>query len=133
MSEHKPSVRTLILVLASFFAVVLPAILVTGVGYMWLIEHAFELDTTTKPESLVDRLVVVVTILPMIALMLLAILISGIPWMFVMSRLLSWADIEHFTRQRGPRLPFLSAWLDRLWLRMIQSRRPVSPLGGSPQ
>lgn len=133
MKDYKPSVWTLILVLASFFVVVLPAIWFTGLGYMWFIEHGLKLDTTTKPEGVVDRLLVLVTVLPMIPLMLLAILISGIPWMFAMSRFLSWADIEHFTKQRGPRLPVLSAWLDRVWLRMIQSRRPVSSLGGPPQ
>lgn len=79
MSNYKPSVRTLILVLASFFAVVLPAIWFTGMGYMWFVEHGLKLDTTTKPEGVVDRLLVLVAVLPMIALMLLAILISGIP------------------------------------------------------
>ena len=133
MSDYKPSARTLIIVLASFFTVVLPAIWLTGMGYMWFIEHGLKIDTTTKPEGVVDRLLVLVSVLPTIPLMVLAILISGIPWMFVMSRILSWAEIQHFTKQKGPRVPFVSAWLDRVWLHMIQSRRPASPPGGPPQ
>jgi hypothetical protein len=133
MSDYKPSVRTLIMVLASFFAVVLPAIWFTGMGYVWFIEHGLKFDTTAKPEGLVDRLLVLVAVLPMIPLMVLAIFISGIPWMFFMSRVLSWAEIQHFTKQKGPRLPFVSAWLDRMWIHMTQSRKPASPPGESPQ
>ena len=133
MSDSKLSVRTLIFVLASFFAVVIPAIALTGIGYMWFIEHGLKLDSTTKPEGIGARLLVFGAVLPMIPLMVLAIFISGIPWMFVMSRVLSWAEIQHFTTQKGRHLPFVSAWLDRMWLRMIQSRRPTSPLGGPPQ
>jgi len=130
MNDYKPSVRTSILVFASFFAVVLPAMWFTAMGYMWFVEHGLKLDTTTKPEGVIDQLLVLAAVLPMIAFMLLAILISGIPWMFVMSRVLSWADIEYFTKRREPRLPFLSAWLDRVWSRMIESRKPASSHGG---
>lgn len=133
MSDYKPSARTTVLVLMSFFAIALPAIWFTGMGYMWLVEHGIKFDTATKPEGFVDRIVVLLAVLPMIPLLVLAIFVSGIPWMFVMSRVLSWPDIQHFTKQKGPRLPFLSALLDRLWLRMIESRRPASPLGGASQ
>ena len=67
------------------------------------------------------------------AVIVAAILISGIPWMFVVSRILSWADIQYYTKQKGRRIPFLSDWLDRLWLRMIESRRPKSPTSGSSE
>lgn len=133
MSDYKPSVRTLILVLGSLYAVVLPAICLTGMGYMWFVQHSLKLDINTQQEGVVDRLLVLGAVLPMIPLMVLAIIISGIVWMFVMSRVLSWADIQHLTKQRGPRFPLVSSWLDRLWLRMIESRRPASPLGGPPQ
>ena len=126
MNDHKPSVRTQIIVFASLFAVALPAILFSGMGYMWVIEHGLKLDTHAKPEGIQDSLLILVTVFPMIPLMGLAILIAGIPWMFVMSRVLSWADIQHFTRQKGPRLSFLSEWLDRLWLHMIQCREPAN-------
>ena len=133
MSDYRPSVRTQIILLATLFAVVLPAIWFAGMGYMSLIEHSLKLDTNAQPEGIVDRLLILVTVLPMIPVMLLAILIAGIPWMFVMSRLLSWADIQYFTTQKGPRFPLLSDWLDRLWLHMIESRRPDSPTSGSSQ
>jgi len=54
-----------------------------------------------------------------------AILLTGIPWMFAMAHLLSWNDIQYFTSKKGPRVPWLSDWLDRVWLRMIESRRPA--------
>jgi hypothetical protein len=133
MSEHKPSVRTQIILLATLFAVVLPAIWFAGMSYMWLIEHGLNLDTNARPEGIVDRLLILVTLLPIIPVFLAAILITGIPWMFVVSRLLSWADIQYFTKQQGPRFLFLSDWLDRLWLHMIESRRPESPTSGSSQ
>jgi hypothetical protein len=132
MNDHKPSPRTLILVLASFFVVVLPAICFTAMGYMWFVEHVLKLDCNTKPESIVDQLLVLAAVFPMILLMPVAIMIAGVPWMFAMSRVLSWSDIEYFTKQKGPRLPLLSDWLDRLWLHMIQSRRLASP-PGEPQ
>jgi len=131
MSEYRPSVMTQITLLGSFFVIVLPAIWFAGMGYMSLIEHVLKLDANSKPDGIVDRFLILVTVLPMIPVMLLAILISGIPWMLVMSRILSWADIEYFTKQKGPRLPFLSDWLDRLWLHMIESRKPDSPTNGS--
>ena len=133
MSDYRPSGRTLVLVLVSMFAVVLPAIWFTGMGYISFSEHSLKLDANTKPEGVVDRLLILAAVLPMIPLMVLAIFLSGIPWMFVMSRVLSWADIQYFTEQKGPRLPFVSAWLDWMWLRMIQHRRPASPPGGPPQ
>jgi hypothetical protein len=100
---------------------------------MWLIEHGFKLDLDAKPDGIVDGLLMLLMVLPIIPVMLLAILISGIPWMFVTSRVLSWADIQFFTKQKGPRFPILSDWLDRLWLRMIESRRPERPTSGSSQ
>jgi hypothetical protein len=133
MTEYKPSVRTQIIMLATFFAVVLPAIWFAGMGYMWFIEHGLKLDTNATPEGVVDHLLMLVTVLPMIPVILVAILISGIAWMFVVSRVLSWADIQYYTKQKGRRYPFLSDWLDRLWLRMIESRRPESPTSGSSQ
>lgn len=119
--------------LASLFVVVLPAIWFAAMGYMWFIEHGLKLNANAKPDGIVDRLLILVAVLPMIPVMLVAILISGIPWMFVMSRVLSWVDIEYFTTKKGPRVPLLSDWLDRLWLRMIESRRPESTTNGSSQ
>ena len=127
MSDYKPSVRTQIILPATFLAVVLPAIWFSGMGYMSLIERSLQLDIKAKPEGIADHFLILATVLPMIPVMLLAILIAGIPWMFAMSRLLSWDDIQYFTSQKGPRFPLLSDWLDRLWLRMIESRRPDSP------
>jgi hypothetical protein len=124
MNDYKPSVRTLIVMLASLFAVVLPAICFAGMGYMWVLEHGLKFDTNTKPEGITDRLLVLVITLPIIPVLIAAVFIAGVLWMFVMSRLLSWADIQHFTKQKGPRFPLLSDWLDRLWLRMIGSRTP---------
>ncbi|HNQ90147.1 MAG TPA: hypothetical protein PKM73_16135 [Verrucomicrobiota bacterium] len=94
-------------------------------------EHGLKIDTAAQPESVVDRLVVLLLVLPMIPLMVLAIYIAGIPWMFIMSRNLPWADIEYFTGNKGPRIPVLSDWSDRLWLRMIASRKPEGPTSGS--
>jgi hypothetical protein len=121
------------MMLASFLAVVLPAIWLATMGYMWVIEHGLKLDTDAKPEDMLDRLLILLVVLPMIPFMAAAVFIAGIPWMFVMSRLLSWTDIQHFTAQKGPRLPLLSTWLDRLWLYMIKSRRPENPAGGASQ
>ncbi len=123
----------MIVVLASYVAIVLPAIGLAGLGYMLFIEHGLKLDTTAKPGGVVDRLLVLGAVLPILPVMILAIIVSSIPWMFVMSRLLSWADIEHLTKQRGLRVPFLSVWLDRLWLRMIKSRSPQIPMEGLSQ
>ena len=133
MTEYKPSVWTQIVLLATFFAVVLPAIWFAGMGYMWLVEHGLKLDTNATPKGVVDQLLILVTMLPMIPVILVAILISGIPWMFVVSRVLSWADIQYFTKQKGRRYPFLSDWLDRLWLHIIESRRPKSPTSASSE
>jgi len=133
MSEYKPSVRTQIILMGSFFVVVLPAIWFAEMGYMWFIEHGLKLDADSRPENVKDCLVILVSVLPMIPVMLAAILVSGIPWMLVMARLLSWDDIQHFSIRKGPRLPLLSDWLDRVWLRMIESRRPASPTSGSNQ
>jgi hypothetical protein len=133
MSEYKPTMRTQIILLASFFVMVLPAIWFAGMGYMWFIEHGLKLDVNARPESVMDHLFILVAVLPMIPVMLVAILLSGIPWMLVMARLLSWDDIQYFTRRKGPRLPVLSDWLDRMWLRMIECRRPDSPTSGSSQ
>ena len=127
MSEYKPSVRTLIIVLGSFFAVVLPAIWFAAMAYMWFIEHGLKLDVNVRPESVMDHLVILMAVLPIIPVMLAAILVSGIPWMLVTARLLSWNDIQHFTKRKGPGLPLLSDGLDRIWLRMIESRRPEGP------
>lgn len=131
MSEYKPSTKIQLTLLASFFVVVLPAIWVAGMGYMWLMEHGLKIDTDGKPEGIVDQLLMLVTVLPIIPVMLLAILITGILWMFVVSRFLSWADLQYYTNRKGPRFPLLSGWLDRLWLRMIESRAPKSPTNGS--
>jgi hypothetical protein len=133
MTEYKPSVRTQIVMLATFFAVVLPAIWFSGMGYMWLIEHWQKLDSDATSEGVLDQLLNLVTVLPVLPVIVAAILISGIPWMFVVSRILSWADIQYYTKQKGRRIPFLSDWLDRLWLRMIESRRPKSPTSGSSE
>lgn len=117
--------------LASFFVIVLPSIWLAAMGYMWLIEHSLKIDPNAKPESLGDRLLVLATVLPIIPVMLLAILITGIPWMLVMSRFLSRADLQYYTNRKGPRIPWLSDRLERLWLHLIESRAPKSPANGS--
>src|SRR5947209_4674468 len=97
MNDYKPSVRTQVMVLASLFVVVLPAIWIAAMGYTWFIQHGLQFDTEAKPEGFWDRLLILVTVLPMIPVMLVAIFVAGIPWMFLMSRLLSWTDIQYFT------------------------------------
>lgn len=131
MAEHKPRLRTQVAVGASFFALVLPAICFAGMGYFWFIEHVLKLDTNAKPEGIADRLLILLTMLPMIPTMLVGILVAGIPWMFAMARLLPLADIEYYSKQKGPRLPLLSGWLDRLWESMTASRRCENPADGS--
>ena len=137
MSEYKPRLRTQLVVFATFFLVVLPAIWFSAMGYIWFIEHGLKLDTNSKPDGLMERLFILMLGLPIIPVMLAAILMAGIPWMFVMTRLLSLTDIEYFTKQNSkqkrPRLPFLSDWIDRLWLRMIESRRRARTTGRSSQ
>jgi hypothetical protein len=110
--------------------VALPAIWFSGMGYMWLIEHGLKFDTQAKPQTIAQHLIILVALLPMIPVMVCAICLAGIPWMFVMARTLSWEDIEYFTKQKGQRLPLLSDWLDWLWLRMVRRRRPDSPTNG---
>lgn len=129
MSEYKPQLRAQVTVLVTFFLVVLPAISLAGIGYMWFLEHGLKFDTNAKPEAILDRLIVLLAVLPIIPVMLTAILLSGIPWMFAMARLLSWDDLQYLTKRKGPRLPFLSDWIDRIWSRMIEPKRPRSPDG----
>lgn len=113
--------------MASFLLLVLPAIWLAARGYMWTIEHGLKIDTHARPDGIMDRLVILAMLLPMIPVMLVAILVAGIPWMLLMARLLPWADIQFFSRQKGPRFPPLSDWLDRLWLRMIEHRGRRTP------
>jgi len=131
MSEYKPGVRTQVTLLGSFFVIVLPAVWFAAMGYMWFIEQYVKVDVNATPESVMDHFLILLAVLPMIPVMLAAIVVSGIPWMFAMSRLLSWDDIQYFTMKKGPRLAVLSDWLDRMWLRMIESRRPGPPDSGS--
>jgi hypothetical protein len=133
MSEYKPRLGTQIAVLASLFAVVLPAICLAAVGYMWLLKHGLNLDVDAHPEGVLANLLMFLAVIPIIPTMLAAILLTGIPWMFVMAHFLSWDDIQYFTSKKGPRLPWLSDWLDRIWLHMIEPRRPESPTRGSSQ
>lgn len=129
--QYKPSDRAQLGLMLSFLPIVLPAIVLTGLGYFWLLEHGLKLDTFTRPEGIKDRLLMVLLILPMIPVLLVAILLSSIPWMFIASRLLSWPDLQFYTNQnqKGPRMPLLSDWLDRLWLQMIEPKRPKTPPG----
>ncbi len=90
---------------------------------MWFLEYGLKLDMNAKPESPKDSLLTLVAVLPVIPIMLASILVAGLPWMFVMSRVLSRADIRYFTKQNGNRVPWLSDWLDRVWERMIESRK----------
>jgi len=125
---YKPPMRIQIGVMVSFFLVILPAIALAALGYMWYIENVLKLDVNAKPEGIVDRLFILVTVLPMIPVMVLGILVSGILWMLIMARLLSWPDIQYYTAKKGPRCPILSDWLDRLWLRMTEFKRPQSQI-----
>jgi len=125
MSEYKPRLRTQIAFLASFLAVALPAIALAAAGYIWLLKHGLKLDMDAHPEGVLSNLLMFVAVIPIIPAMVGAILLTGIPWMFAMAHLLSWNDIQYFTSKKGPRVPWLSDWLDRVWLRMIESRRPA--------
>lgn len=127
--KYQPSTRAQILLLLSFLLMVLPSIWFSSMGYFWLLENALHLDTKTKPEGIMDRLFMLVMILPMIPAILLGILLSSIPWMFAASRLLSWPDLQFYTNQKGPLYPLISDWLDRLWLRMIEPKRPKTSSG----
>ncbi|MEI7729549.1 MAG: hypothetical protein WCO56_08245 [Verrucomicrobiota bacterium] len=130
IGEYKPRLRTQVTVLGTFFLVVLPAIYFAGMGYIWFLEHGLKLDMNARPEGIMDRLVVLMMVLPIIPVMLAAIMATGIPWMFVMARCLSWPDIQYFTSQKGPRFPMLSDWIDRMWSRMTEFKRPKSPTNG---
>lgn len=48
-----------------------------------MIEYVFKFDSEAKPDGIVDGLLMLLVILPIIPVMLLAIWISGVPWMFV--------------------------------------------------
>lgn len=120
--DYKPATSTTILMLLSLFVFVLPAIIGSALGYMWLVEHGFKLNLDAGPETLADSLVILGLLLPMIPVMTGSILLAGIPWMYLMARLLSWRDIEFYTHQKQPRLPVISDWLDAIWNRMIATR-----------
>jgi len=138
MSEYKPTVRIQVMVLGSFMLMVLPSIWVAGMGYMWLVEHGLKLDMDAKPQGIGEQFIMLSTVLPMLPAMLMAILISGILWMFIMSRALSWADLQYFThmndsaKKKRSRFPFVSDWLDRLWQRMIEFKRPKGAANPPP-
>lgn len=102
---------------------VLPAIWISAMGYIRFLEDVLKLDTHPKPEGILDRLFELLLVLPMIPVMLLAIFLAGIPWMFLMSRVLSWADLEFFNKPNKQRLPLFSDWTERLWVWMIKSRK----------
>ena len=108
--------------LGSFVVLVFPGIFLAGLGYIQLLEKGLGLNRDAAPNSFGDQLFFLLIFLPMLPAMLLAILVAGIPWMFIMSRFLSAADIEHFSKQKSASIPWVSNWLDQLWLRMIASR-----------
>ena len=126
MGEYKPRIRTQLVVLATFLVLVLPAIWFSGMGYIWFLETGLKLDLDKKSEGFADGLLMLATVFPIIPVMMVGILAAGIPWMFLMSRYLSWAEIQYYTKQKGPRMPLLAEWLDRLWERMIESRRTTT-------
>lgn len=87
-------------------------------GYIWVLEDGLKLDMEARPETLLEELMILGTVLPIIPVMS----VTGITWMFLMARLLSPADIRYNASLKGPRLPVISGWLDRLWLRMIATK-----------
>jgi len=124
MHDHQPSIRTRIFVLMSFFAVALPAISLVVIGYVWFFKYGLQWDIYAQPQSWLDRLCIFAAVLPLLPLLVLALTLAAIPWMRLLARCLSWADIEYFTKQKGAHIPLLSPWLERLWLRIIAHRRP---------
>ena len=133
MTEYKPSIRTQVVYFATFFALVLPAIVLAGEGYFLFLEHGLKIDMNEKSEGIRDSLFMMLMMLPMVPTIVVGILLAGMPWMFFMSRFLSWADIEYYGKQKGPRFPWLSDWLERIWERMLESKRKASPTSGSDQ
>lgn len=127
MSRYKSPLWRQLVVVASFLAFMLPAIALAGGGYFWFVEQVLGLDTRAKPQGMLAGLLIVLGVLPMVFLMLVAILISSIMWMAVMACLLSWPDLEFYTNQKGPRVAWISDWLEKVWLRLIEPKRP----GGS--
>ena len=129
MTEYKPALRTQLAVVGSLLAFVLPAITLSGAGYIRWLEQGLKLDFDNGPADLAGRLRMLAAVVPIIPVMLAAILAAGIPWMFAMARLLPLQDIQYYNRQnynrkKGSRVPLLSKWLDRVWARMIRSRMP---------
>jgi hypothetical protein len=94
---------------------------------MWLLNNGLNQDNNAHPEGVLANLLMVVAVIAIIPAMLAAILVTGIPWMFAMAHFLSWNDIQYFTSKKGRRVPWLSDWLDRVWLHMIEPRRPERP------
>jgi hypothetical protein len=126
MSLYKPSIAKQIAVVGSLLALALPAIVVAGLSYMYFLEYGLGADMHAKPETLLESAKVTLACFPMTILVLIAILLAGIIWMFIMSRVLSWADIQYYAeqaKQRNARIPWVSDILDRIWEAMLKKRK----------
>ena len=132
MTHPKPGWRSHAVVLGSFFTLVLPAIAAAALGYLWIVQRGFGVDIDARPEGWGDRLRNLLMLLPMIPLMVAAVLLAGIPWMWIASRCLPAADLEYYSQRRGPRWPWLSDWLEHLWQRMLEARRRRDARAGTP-
>ncbi len=130
MTSYRPSARTQILTLASFLAMVLPAISVAGMGYLSFLEKRLNLDMDAHLEGVVDHLLMLAAVIPMIPIMLTAIVLAGILWMVFIARCLSWPDIRFYTRQKGRHVPVLSDCLQRIWLQIVLSRSKAARAKG---
>ncbi len=127
MTQYKPSVAKQAAVMCSMFVLVLPALTAAGLAYIHFLEHGLGVDLDAKPENLIDGAVMVVSIFPMIVAMLAAIFVAGTLWMFVMSKVLPWSDIQYYTEMKSPRYPWISDTLDRIWKAMLKRRKDREP------
>jgi len=123
MNQYKPSVAKQTAVMCSMFVLVLPAIAASGLAYIHFLSNGLGVDMEAKPENLLDVAVMILSVLPMMAVMLTAIFVTGSIWMMIMSKVLPWPDIQYYTQMEGPRYPWISVTLDRMWKSMLTRRK----------
>jgi hypothetical protein len=127
MAEYKPSRRKQFAIIAGFLAFSLPWIVLTARAYSWIsIRWWLHVSESVESSSGLYWLLSLLVVAGVCPVTLIVTLLALIPWMFLMSRWLPWRDVEYFSRQRTPRIPLLSNWLDRLWAKMIAHRRSAS-------
>ena len=123
MNAYKPSTARQAVIMCSMFALVLPAIALSGMSYMYFLEHVLCFDMNESPANLVEGLKGLLVCAPIIVVMFLSVLVAGILWMFIMSKVLPWPDLMYYTKMEGPRYPWLSDFLDHLWNTMLKQRK----------